>query len=93
MDGPKDLPFDRQQILDTVRGALARVGVDPAGITLATKLTDDLDMDSLDWVDLALQLEATYRVELSEERFASFPTVQDVVDSVCDALEARNARR
>ena len=50
-------------------------------------VVDDLALDSLDWVDLALQLEESLRIPLREQRFASVHTVQDIVDHVRAALD------
>jgi acyl carrier protein len=92
VDETKDLPVSRQRALDVVRATMARIGVDPAGVDPAAQLVDDLDLDSLDWVDLAMQLEETLSIALREERFASLRTVQDVVDRVYEALvEATDA--
>jgi len=81
-----DLPVDRQRVLDDVRATLVQMGLDPASIDPAAQLVDDLDLDSLDWVDLALQLEENLCITLADERFASLRTVQDVVDRVYSAL-------
>jgi acyl carrier protein len=86
VDAPKDHPVDRQRVLEEVRAKLAQIGVDPAGIEPAAQLADDLDLDSLDWVDLASQLEENLSITLTDERFASVRTVQDVVDRVYRAL-------
>jgi acyl carrier protein len=67
---------------------MARIGLDPANVQLAAHLVDDLDLDSLDWVDLAIQLEEALSIDLREERFTSVRTVQDVVDCAYAALVA-----
>jgi acyl carrier protein len=69
-----------------VRATLARIGLDPENVHLAAHLVDDLDLDSLDWVDFAIQLEETLSIDLREERFTSIRTVQDIVDRACAAL-------
>jgi len=92
VDAPKDLPVSRQSVLDEIRATMAQIGLDPADVDPATHLVDDLDLDSLDWVDLAMRLEETLSIALLEERFASLRTVEDVVDLVyAAAVEARGA--
>jgi acyl carrier protein len=86
VDAPKNLSVDRQRVLDEVRATMVQLGVDPAGIGPASQLVDDLDLDSLDWVDLAMQLEENLSITLTDERFSSLRTVQDVVDRVYGAL-------
>ena len=53
-------------------------------MNLSAHLVDDLD--SLDRVDLAMQFEETFSIELQEESFKSVRTVQDVVDFIYEAL-------
>lgn len=45
-------------------------------------LAKDLDLDSIDWIDMAVALEAKTGRELNEREFASIRTVQDVVDVI-----------
>lgn len=66
-------------LLDRVRAALEAIGLDPARVTPRARLVDDLDLDSLDWVDLAQRLEEELAVCVREEHLASFPTIADVV--------------
>jgi len=92
VDVVKDLPFSKERILVEVRATMARIGVDPEDVDPAAHLVDDLDLDSLDWVDFAMQLEDTLPVTLQEQKFASLRTVQDIVDRVYAALvETRDA--
>ncbi len=48
-------------------------------ITLSTSLFDELDIDSLDLVDLVMTLEDEFSVELPDEALADMKTVGDVV--------------
>ena len=54
-------------------------------------LLDDLDLDSIDAIDLAVQLEQRVGLELEEEQLRSLRVVQDVVDLVYGTLEARDS--
>jgi acyl carrier protein len=88
VDAPTEA-VDRPAVLHELRAALARIGVDPHDVEPTADLVEDLDLDSLDWVDLALQLEDALAIPLQEKRFASLRTVQDVVDRIHEALEER----
>lgn len=48
-------------------------------IKLNSKLVDDLDLDSLDAVDMAVKLEEVTGHRVSEEALKSIRTVEDVV--------------
>ncbi|MEE2775273.1 MAG: acyl carrier protein, partial [Acidobacteriota bacterium] len=90
VDAPNDLPVSRPRVFDEIRATMARIGLDPAGVDPETHLVDDLDLDSLDWVDLAMRFEETFSIELPEKRFASVRIVQDIVDLVYAALVEAN---
>ena len=54
--------------------------IDPARITPDASLNADLDIDSIDAVDLIVQLKPLLGARLQPEAFKSVRTVQDVVD-------------
>ena len=54
--------------------------IEPARITPEARLYDDLDIDSIDAVDLIVQLKPLLGGKLQPEAFKAVRTVQDVVD-------------
>ncbi|MBR6392325.1 MAG: acyl carrier protein [Eubacterium sp.] len=67
-------------LFDEVKEILVdQLGVSEDIIELKTSLYDDLDMDSLDAVDLAMTIEEQYSVEVPDEALENFKTVEDVV--------------
>ncbi|HXV83723.1 MAG TPA: acyl carrier protein [Candidatus Binatia bacterium] len=61
--------------------------LDKAKITLDANLYSDLDIDSIDAVDLAVKLKELTGKRLQPEVFRSVRTVQDVVDALAELLE------
>ena len=59
-----------------------------ADITLGSDLNDDLDIDSIDAVDLMVELKKSMGTKLDPDAFKLVRTVGDVVDAV-HALLAR----
>jgi acyl carrier protein len=57
-------------------------GVDRARITPEADLKADLDLDSIDAVDLAVRLQKLTGTRLTQDVFARFRTVGDVADAV-----------
>jgi acyl carrier protein len=51
-----------------------------------THLVKDLDLDSIDWINMAVALETRTGRKLAEEDLAAIRTVQDVVDVIHDRL-------
>ena len=62
--------------------------VPPEKVSLEARLNEDLDLDSIDAVDLAVRLQELTSRKLSPEEFKSVRTVGDVVDRVHALLAA-----
>jgi len=60
-------------------------------VTPEATLFQDLDLDSLDAIDLAVKLETETGLKLAETEFRSIRTVKDVVDTIHRTMEARAA--
>jgi acyl carrier protein len=83
---------NRDEILSTVRDILvAEFELDPDKIKLETHLVDELDLDSIDAIDLAVRLEETSGHALEEEELKALERVSDVVDLVYDKLQGSSA--
>ena len=52
----------------------------PEKISVETSLIDDLDLDSLDIVELMLKIEDEFGIEIPAENAEEMKTVQDVVN-------------
>jgi acyl carrier protein len=52
----------------------------PEQVVPTAQLRDDLDLDSIDWINMAVYLEEATGYKLREEDLTSIRTVQDVVD-------------
>ncbi|TDI12224.1 MAG: acyl carrier protein [Acidobacteria bacterium] len=60
-------------------------------VTPEATLFQDLDLDSLDAIDLAVKLEIETGLKLAETEFRSIRTVKDVVETIHRKMEARAA--
>lgn len=79
--------FDRESILARVRQILAdSFEIEPDAIQLESHLIDDLDLDSIDAIDLAVELEQETGLRLEEQELRQIRRVKDIVDLVCDRL-------
>ncbi len=68
-------------IFEKVRDALAsQFELDPESVTMDTNLIDDLGADSLDVVELIMELEDEFGVAISDEDAAQLYTVGRIVD-------------
>lgn len=82
----------RDEIFDRVRNTMRELfEVEPERIQLETKLIEDLELDSIDAIDLAARLEEITRHRLSEDALRTLRTVDDVVTLIFDAVNAHDA--
>lgn len=56
--------------------------IDNSKITLNTNLFDDLDLDSIDAVDIAVKLQKFTDKKLPPEKFKEIKTIDNVVEAV-----------
>lgn len=78
---------DKQEIYNHVAGVIARLfQVNLTEITPEANLYEDLDIDSIDAVDLVVELKKWTGKKIQPENFKSVRTVQDVVDAVSQLL-------
>lgn len=59
-----------------------RLGVDEADVKLDASFKEDLDADSLDIVELVMELEDEFNLEISDEDAEKIQTVGDVVSYI-----------
>ena len=67
-------------MFEQVKDALVEsLNIDGEGITPESRLKEDLEIDSLAAVELSLDLETEFDVEISDEELAALVTVEDIV--------------
>lgn len=57
-------------------------GLDTANLRLETRLAEDLDLDSIDGIDMAVRIEEKTRLVLSSDDLQSIQTIEDAVDLI-----------
>ena len=82
--------MDKEEILYKVEDVIVDfLAIDRALIKPETKLFEDLDFDSIDAIELILQLEEKYDEKISADKLKSARTIQDVADCLYELLRAR----
>ncbi|MDD2333349.1 MAG: acyl carrier protein [Mesotoga sp.] len=64
------------------------LGIDAGEIKGNSRFIEDLGADSLDLVDLVMELEDKFDIQISDSQTASFKTIDDVVGFIL-ALETK----
>jgi len=75
--------INREEALERVRGILVeQLGVDEEQVTDDASFQGDLDADSLDLVELIMELEDQFGLKISDEDAQQISTVGQAVDYV-----------
>jgi len=67
---------------DVSRELVALFDISPQDITPEARLYEDLDLDSIDAVDLIVRLQEITKKRIKPEQFKGVRTVKDIVDAV-----------
>ena len=71
--------MDFEKVRDVI---VETLNCDASQVTPQARLREDLHADSIDVVEMLMNLEDEYGVKLPEESFDNIKTVQDVVDAL-----------
>ena len=61
--------------------------VDPEAVSESSLLYEDLDIDSIDAIDLIIELKSFTGLVIDPDNFKSVKTIEDVINIVCKLLE------
>ncbi len=82
--------MSREEILEKIRMNISTLFDTPAeSITLDADLQKDLDLDSIDAVDLIVKVQEFTGQKIKPDEFKTVRTVRDVVDWIYDFTNAK----
>lgn len=80
--------MDKQAIFDKLKAALIEdFEMDEAKVTPEARLYEDLELDSIDAIDLIVKLKSLLPTNIDPEVFKTVRTVQDVVDAIYNLIQ------
>ncbi len=77
----------RQEVFEVVKRHLEGRGVPAEAITMEARLLHELDLDSLDTMELILALEGEFGIELPDEELDGLGTVEQTVTFIEGKLQ------
>ncbi len=78
----------KNEILELLTKLLVEMfEVDPNDIQLGANLYEDLDIDSIDAVDLVVELRALTGKQIDPDEFKAVRTVDDLINTVASILD------
>ena len=80
------MSVSQQEIIAGIAEIIEEVtGIEPSEITPEKSFVDDLDIDSLSMVEIAVAAQDKFGVEIPDDQLKNLKTVQDVVNFVRSA--------
>lgn len=77
------MSMTREEIYDRIRTTLIEnFEIAPERVTIDSHLMDDLELDSIDAIDMAVRIQKMTNVRVEEEDLRKLRTVRDTVDLV-----------
>ena len=76
-------PDSREEVLELIRTHLSdELGIDRSRIAEGSRFKEDLEADSLDLVELVMELEDRYGIRIADEEAEGIKTIRQAVDFV-----------
>lgn len=80
--------MEKQEIFEKIKTALIEeFEMDEAKLTPEARLYEDLELDSIDAVDLIVKLKSFLPRNIDPEVFKTVRTLQDVVDAIYNLIQ------
>ncbi|MGN6591517.1 MAG: acyl carrier protein [Terriglobales bacterium] len=67
-----------------------KLGVEPSEVTPAASFVEDLGADSLDLVELVMEFETAFEVQIPDEDTEKIRKVQDAIDYITQKVGAKS---
>ncbi|MDX6645014.1 MAG: acyl carrier protein [Miltoncostaeaceae bacterium] len=75
--------MERDKVLDEIRAIIVeQLGVEPTEVREEATFQEDLNADSLDLVELIMEMEDRFKLKISDEDAEGIATVGDAVEYV-----------
>jgi len=84
--------FDRDKVLGLVKEVIdiAAPDADLSNVRNDVRLRDQLDMDSMDFLDIVMELRKRFKIEVVKEDYDKLATIDSCVDYLGPMFKKRN---
>ena len=85
--------YTEQELFDEIVRVMGELfEIDPSTVTRESRLVEDLDLDSIDAVDMIVHLQNMIGRRIKPEAFKSVRTVGDVIDIIVTMAKEADAK-
>lgn len=85
--------YTEQEVFDEIVRVMSDLfEIDPSTVTRESRLVEDLDLDSIDAVDMIVQMQNMIGRRIQPDAFKSVRTVGDVVDVIVKMSKEADAK-
>ena len=85
--------MEKQEIFEKIKAALAEdFDIEEEKLVPEAKLYEDLELDSIDAVDLIVKLKSFLPRNIDPEVFKAVRTLQDVVDAIYNLIHSTDSK-
>ena len=80
-----------EEIVTAIKDIIATIAPDEdlSGLELDVRLRDQIELDSMDFLDIVMELRKRYGVQVPEEDYMELATLQGCVDYLAPKLEGK----
>ena len=79
-----------EEIVKQVKAIIVdKLGVEESEVTESANFTNDLGADSLDTVELLMEIERVFGIKIPDEETSTIATVKDAIDKVKEKLASK----
>lgn len=79
-----------EEIVKQVKAIIVdKLGVEESEVTESANFTNDLGADSLDTVELLMEIERVFGIKIPDEETSTIATVKDAIDKVKEKLAGK----
>jgi acyl carrier protein len=80
----------KEEILSKIKEIIVdKIGVHEANVTLDANLKNDLGCDSLDIIEIIMEVESEYKIEVTGEKLQGINTVGELLNHTFNILEEK----
>lgn len=76
------------ELIKTIESVVEKI-IGPVSLKPEMEIEEELDLDSLDMMNVLMDLEDAFQIRIPDEHLGEFHTVQDVIDEIQSLIDRK----